>query len=366
MPGEIQNNLETSQKTPENKKTPDEKSKDSGAITELLELLEKEKIELPPGMIARLKLLNTQKCSEGECIFNEDESYDIVVENKRITKKNETHLEHTLELIQIIKLWLPNFLRKEDVEVNGEYPSLRKNMIVAALLHDIGKTGPEIGKDGEKIDIKVNEDFVLLFSIFEKRRKEEGGKNLAECSIREAVERHIPQSIQDRVLDSIKQVRIPGRKDESGKEVFFDPEQNKMKDIFGSHVEFSLEVLREYQKKENLQIDSLVNMLIAKHHRFGNSYNYEPHDELSNSLPDKMKILDDRLATLIELADMYQAMGSRGTQRDVIPTLDKIEKKFSDIELAQPGSIPQYVFDMIKKLKNDQVIVDGLDVIMKG
>lgn len=331
--------------------------KDTKAVRDLLELIKKEKIELPQGMIDRLKLLDTPKCSEGECIFSEEESYDVIVKGEKITKKNETHLEHSLELVEIIRFLLPSFLRQNDGELKDKYTNIREKMITAALLHDIGKTGPETDKEGGKIDPSVNEDFVLLFSIFEKRRTEEGGKNLSECSIREAIERHIPKKDQERVMNSIQKVPIPGN------EQTFDLDKNKMKDIFGSHVEFSLEILQKYEKRGELKSDPLVTLLVSKHHRFGNSYNYEPHEELYGSLPDNIRAFDDRLTTLIELADMYQAMSSRGTQKNALETFNKIQSKFISIESKNPGTIPQYVFDIIKKIMSDQVIIEGLDEI---
>lgn len=325
---------------------PEITSKDSETVIKLLELLEKEQIELPQGIVDRLKLLGTPKCSEGGC---ENKSYDVTVGDKKVTKKNETHLEHTLELVKILKVLLPAFLRKEDVNSKASFEITQKKIITAALLHDIGKTGPEVGKNGEKIDIDINEDFVLLFSIFEKRREDEGGKNLAECSIREAVERHLPESRQKRVLDSIKQVRIPRKKDESGKEIFFDPDQNKMKDIFGSHVEFSLEILQEYEKRDGFDFDPLIVMLVAKHHRFGNKYDYQPHEELVDSLPKEVRAVDDRLAALIELADTYQAMSSRGTQKGTLETLNTMKEKFINIDV---------LFNMIIKIIEDKPLED--------
>ncbi len=326
----------------------DQYDNNSKNILELLSVLEREQIELPPGIIERLKLLDTPRCSNGNCLSSDNKTYEAEdAEGNIVVKKNETHLEHSLKLAEILKILLPHFLREKPG--SSDYQVLERKVITAALLHDIGKTGPEM-VDGQKIPTEMNDDFVLLFSIFEKNKKE--GSSLPECSIAQAIENHIPLDRKEGVTKTMKSLGLLDK---------------KMKDLFGSHLQYSLDVLQAYQERSEMPVDPVLIFLVGNHHRWMHNYSYNPNGHLLENLPDNPEIhaLADRLATLVELADMYQAISSRGEQKRPSETLKKIKEDFQKF-MTQPGNssqIPEEVQRIIKKLMTNKSIIRRLDAL---
>ena len=339
VPHEEQTKLKNGIITEQTKKDAQESnSHDSQAILDLLEIIRTEGIELPAGIIGRLKLLDSPKCSMGQCLSSRVEVYTGTdASGVQVEKMNETHLEHTVSLVTMLRRWfliLEQENRGESISREG-----RKQIITAALLHDIGKTGPEI-HNGQRVSEDVHKAFILLFSIFEK----DDGKSakLISVKIEEAIDTHIPAADKDNVKKAVISLG-------------FNIQEQMMSDIFGSHIQYSINTLQAYNEDKAKSIGPEIIYLVAHHHRWTHNFAYQPGEDLRDNLPNDESYREyvDQLATLLELTDVCESVSNRGIQKPYLKSLEIMKTSiYKDIKtgLAKAG-VPDEVFDMISKLE---------------
>lgn len=316
---------------------PEIATKESRAILDMLELIREEGIELPPGIVARLKLLDSPRCTSGRCLKSGTHEFrGRDRDGNLIEKSTETHLEHSLELVKILKRWLPDFLGKAGESIN---PELKKMLVTTALLHDIGKTGPETVQ-GQPVDFEAQTAFISLFSIFESDTKKAG--DLKNRKIKSAIREHIPNDPPG----NKKNVRLAMER------LGFNTSEQVMADIFGSHLKFSLDVLQTYVKRDGTKISPEIIFLVGNHHRFTHNYSYQLEPSLIDALPEDKSYRErlDQLATLVELADVFQALTARGQEKSAEEAFARMEKIYE--------KAPEQVQQMIKQLK----LIEGQEI----
>lgn len=243
---------------------------------ELREKIETLDIDCPPVILERLFLLDKSRRSHGQLIKG-DYTADGVV------KHMETHLEHSLKLITICE----NFANVFPEEWKHEYlPKIE----ASALFHDIGKTGPADAMPEER------EAYSLLFSFFEPDK--EKGKNFKNTSIGDVVDRHASEEEKQVIMNNLSGLGL-------------SPEQ-PMSEVFGRHVDYTYQILKTVP-----DMDPEIIYLAASHHRNSLYTNKITEQILRELLPaDKVRAENlDKAATLLELADNFEARSSRGEQK---------------------------------------------------
>lgn len=246
---------------------------------DLLKILSSLKIDSDPEIIKRLMLLNTRRRALGNIVVGTVQGLDK--EGAPVEKKAGTHLDHTLNLINVCGAFASFF----PPEWQEKYLLKIKS---AAILHDLGKTGPAGATPEEQ------KTFIRLFSFFEPDY--EAGKNFKNLSIQAAIERHAPPEEREEMLAS-----LPG--------LGLSPEQT-MSEVFGRHVDYTYQILKSVPN-----VDPEVVFLAASHHRGLRNYPYQlGDDELATLLPhDEIRARElDEAATVVELSDVFEALSSRG------------------------------------------------------
>jgi len=253
------------------------------ADRELFDILRSLQIDVNSETMKRLMLLNTRRRNLGRIIQDTDQGTDK--DNQKVGKRIGTHLEHSLNLVKACDIFAGLF----PPEWREKYLTKIKQ---AAILHDIGKTGPaEASLDEQKTFIRLFSIFPLDYNV---------GKEFKTTPIGEAIKKHCLPEEQTEMFSNLSGLGL-------------SPDQ-LMGEIFGRHVDYTYRILKSIPN-----LDPEIIFLAASHHRGLHNYPYKlTEDELSALLPaEKERAEDlDTAASIIELADVYEAFSSRGSQKD--------------------------------------------------
>ncbi len=265
--------------------------------------LRQEGINLPVELGERLMLLDTDRRVIGErkhYIEGRNASGEV------IKKEIGTHLEHTTNLIEVLDIWL-KFFPEAWVE------KYRKKIIAAATIHDIGKTGPA------DANLEAQTAYSKLFSFYEPDK--EMGKNFHNTTVLAAINKHALPDEKEKMWETLQTIGIT--------------EQTTMGEIFAGHLDNSYSILKNIPK-----FNPEIIYLVASHHRGLHNYPYHITDQQIEDLligkNKKRKSELNEAATLIELADVFEARSNRGEQKDpveIFPLMLKTyEEKRGEIE----------------------------------
>jgi len=252
----------------------------------LEKFLEQNKISLPPILKERLLLLDKPQISEGEEISPEE---------------RPNNFSHTLDVARtcavIASMW-------EKTNELRQYVIKKRELILAALLHDIGKTGPS------GTDPKTQEIWVKSFSIFNKSKEGDKQSKFPETPAEEALAVHLKITLED------AQRLILAMEEGLGKKI------ETMRDIYNSHVQNTADTLLE------AGVNPEIIFIASRHHEITNHHSYTPlgPGELPNfeSTPQNIEALE-RAARILEIADQFQASVTRNGNSDPQKILKRLE-----------------------------------------
>mgnify|MGYP003826612219 CR=1 FL=1 len=244
-------------------------------------------------------------------------------EGKLVEKTIGTHLEHTINLVKICET-IAQFFPSEWRE------RFLKKIKAAAILHDIGKTGP--------MDTSITEQktFVRLFSFYEPNY--EDGRNLSNLTISEAIDRHSLPEEKEEMLAS-----LPG--------LGLKPDQ-KMSEVFGKHVDYTYQILRSIPN-----LDPEIIFIASSHHRSLHNYPYDlTEEQLKSLLPVDEESIEDleTAATILEIADVYEALSSRGEEKsDPKQIIDEMLRLYNRVNSEPEIRHAKRGIDILMRMKSE-------------
>ena len=243
----------------------------------LFRVLEHLNAPLSPIITERLMLLDTKRRFE-HCLFDGRSEQKLEGQNEageRVEKRISTHLDHSLNLMEASRVFANVFPEEWQKKYLPKIES-------AAIVHDIGKTGPvDASLDAQKT-------FIRLFSFFEPDKTK--AKKMKNETIEEMIAEHALDSEKEEMLACLPELGL-------------SPNQ-PMSDVFGRHVDYTYQILKSVP---NIGADIIF--LAASHHRGSRNYPYQLTDEeLDDLLPnDPTEASDLKDASVVlELADIYE------------------------------------------------------------
>lgn len=310
--------------------------KDQSAAEEKIQFwLNQEGINLPEELGERLMLLDTKRRVIGELKHS---VRGIGHDGAEVDKEIGTHLEHTANLIEVLDIWL-KFFPEEWVE------KYRKKIISAAVIHDIGKTGPA------EADLEAQEAYSKLFSFYEPDK--DAGKNFHNVTVFDAINKHGLTNETEQTISALRKIGFT--------------EKTKMEEVFAGHLDNSYSILKNIPN-----FDPEILYLVSSHHRGLHNYPYHLTDQQIDDLligkKTKRKKELQEAATLIELADVFEARSSRGEQKDptvILPLMLETYKGKRE-ELERELNNPDTTLERKNVLeKQRQFVVDAAILINK-
>lgn len=287
----------------------------------LFRVLEDLNIPSNPIVTERLMLLDTKRRSEHHLLDGKNEQ---LLEGRneageRVEKKISTHLDHSLNLMEASHIFanvFPEEWRKKYL------PKIES----AAIIHDIGKTGPaDASLDAQKT-------FIRLFSFFEPDKNK--AKKMKSETIGEMIAEHALDSEKEEMLAHLPELGL-------------SPNQ-PMSDVFGRHVDYTYQILKSIP-----DIGKDIVFLASSHHRGSHNYPYQLTDEELDSLlpndPTEASDLKDASAVL-ELADIYEAKKSRGEQKTTETVLREILQKLQEIPKEKHNEHTQKEIEILSNI----------------
>lgn len=275
-----------------------------------------------PTITERLMLLDTKRRS-GHRLFGGHDGREIIEgrneAGEMIEKKITTHLEHSLSLIEASHIFTDVF----PTEWQNKYlPKIE----YAAIVHDIGKTGPA------NVSLGAQKTFIRLFSFFEPDKNK--AKKIKDETIGGMIASHALDTEKEEMLSYLAELGL-------------SPDQ-PMSDIFGRHVDYTYQILKSIP-----DIGNDIIFLAASHHRGTRNYPYHLTDkELDDLLPaDPTEASDLNNASIVlELADTYEAKKSRGEQKTTTLVLDEMRKKLEETPEEQRSGRAQKELEILNRV----------------
>ncbi|MFA5174879.1 MAG: HD domain-containing protein [Patescibacteria group bacterium] len=253
------------------------------------------KIEFGEQLLERLRLLEKRPISEGER-----------------KKERKGHLSHSLNVEKICLFLLEKIKTKKLAKIDDK---LIKKIRVAALLHDVGKTGPANANENEQKAV------MDLFSFFEDEK-------LSQLSIEEAVNKHAEEKDKKFILENLPK----------GDDVECLKKEDLMKKVYQSHIHNTAEILKKYGFKHD------IIYLAASHHSMGNNFKYE-------EVADKRQIMKFS-SELLELCDFYEAAAAR-SKKSHDEIVKMMKEKFSTNK-------KQEIDDLINLFAENSLLMDNV------
>jgi len=207
-----------------------------------------------------------------------------------LNERKESHFYDAVKMTEIIDL-LWDKIESKNIS--------KEKMKICALLHDIGKSGPEEASPSVR-------------KIIEKLFEHKTFRDSRDKSIREALEE---EKIEDKesVLKLLKELKI-------------DIDKEKMIDFWHRHADWTYEILKNNQKGE---IDEEVVIIASSHHILDGK---NPANLPAEEIPDDAKTLEimDKYQ-ILTLIDKYQAYRGRSaySHEEAIKALENTIKKSS-------------------------------------
>lgn len=294
----------------------------------LMRLIEKYNFQIPADILVRLRLLDTRRRSCGKRVRN-GEYEGTGRDGEVVQKKIGSHLDHTLKVVDLVEKWLEFF---------PEMAKCKKQLVKAGLLHDIGKTGPA------NASLKKQKAFTVLFSFFEKDHV--GGQKFGELPIGVAAKAHC---YTDEKTGEKKEMQETLEALEEEPAIL--PTEN-MGRIFSSHLKYSRNILKQWQKICPNDIDGETIFFAISHHRFGHNYNYQLKPrEVKELLPKGADYaLYSKMAALLEIVDNFEARSSRGVQNATPKVLKEMRKEYNEkISNPKDRKMVMEILDTIEK-----------------
>lgn len=232
--------------------------------------------------------------------------FDRVVE---MHAENNSHFSDAVEIMCMVE--------KVFDKIGGEIG--KEKVMLAALLHDIGKSGPD------DAGVPVRETIKTLFA--KDTEKKYGISNFTEKTVKEVVEVIYPDESAER-LEALAEHGI-----DAGW---------TMREFFGMHVNWTYDIL-EHNKDE--KIDDAVVMIASTHHILEGK---NPAHVNEDEIPQEAKFLEvmDKYHFLT-LLDKYQAFRSRSGMGHE-ESIEKIKEKISSSKISKKEKEGYYyVIDLI-------------------
>ncbi len=225
---------------------------------------------------------------------------------KRLHNPPESkHFEDAAQMVDIIEaIW-------SDLETQLSFKLKKEWVILAALLHDIGKSGPADAEPAEQ---------QLIINLFDPRCYQTAagkGENLPETTILHALrDSNIESGTQHRIAKYLNRLRI-------------DIVTEKMIDFWRRHADWTYDILR---KVKNDEIDERLAVMAASHHILEgkNPANLDPEN-----VPNEAKTIEIieayEVLTLIDQFQAYIKRSGKSHSEAIAELRNKINKqKLSD------------------------------------
>lgn len=212
----------------------------------------------------------------------------------------EMHMEENSHFSDAVEIMC--MVEKVFEKIGGE--TEKEKVMLAALLHDIGKSGPE------EADGFVRETIQQLFAKDAERKY--GINDFANKTVRESVEKIYPREAGKR-LEALVSCGIDS--------------DLSMREFFGMHVDWTYDILKN---NENEKIDDAVITIASTHHILEGKN--PAHIEM---IPEEAKFLEimDKYQFLT-LLDKYQAFRKRsGMEHE--EAIEKIKEKINSSKVSE-------------------------------
>lgn len=285
------------------------------------EKLKQEKIEISPAMKKRMMLLAMRR---SHFPLNERMSY------KEQNDRSEQPESHSVDCIEIFKVL-------ELARIGG---AVAKNAEIAALFHDIGKTGPVYADD------ETQHLVIMLFSfILPNVPKEMTIGEFLQKFLGETDEESDKENSRHRkALDKLNSAKI--------KECPITAD-TKVIDFFQAHVEWGIKTL-----EEETGIPAPIKFIAVNHHavRYGHEIGikgFQPSEE------------EIKGAFWLEIVDYFQAVKRRSRRGDHEKIIDEIREEFAgkleqpryNLQKAEFEKILKHLADTYLPLKKETTIL---------
>jgi len=243
---------------------------------ELLEILEEIRTWQPINkeLEQRLLLLNMRSMTDKE--FNHE---------------RDTHLKHSLEVYKYCERM---------VSCLSELEKYKKEIKLAALLHDIGKTGPDFDKNFySNEEQQVGWACMRLFSLTESN--DEVG--IVNKTIKEILEKHATLEDQKNIFANLSALGLSS--------------ENTMREFYNSHLNNTIDILR------NNQIPEPIVWIAGHHHNYGKLHKY------SEKIDDKDLEKLNLASKMLQIVDSFEAAKSRGGMKNE-ENIERLLNNYSD------------------------------------
>jgi len=229
----------------------------------------------------RLLVLNMHPMTEGES-----------------NRERGSNLRHTLEVYKYCQ---------KMIETLPELQPIEKELKLAALTHDIGKSGPDFDPDNYTAREKITGFASMrLFSLLESKDEEV----LAEQKIEDVLKKHVSKEEAEFIMENLSNLGLTP--------------DDLMRDFYNTHLNNTIDILR------NGRVPEKVVWIAGNHHAYGRLKD----EEMPSGIDEKTTELLNKASLVLQIVDSFEAAKARVDMSDS-ENIERLLERYKDNEVAK-------------------------------